>query len=344
MGRLIVLSMIVLNFQNAVAQEPPKHRLLPWHLLNTGAVFDRDFAGQKVQLDFQIIEGIEVEESIYFSPFDGWINGVRMYVGCGNLINCHQNKDNFGNVPKLILTGVFSRWGTQDIKLTREPSFGYSFASDHEDSHISNRTNIPIRNGDFMTVCLEVTEKIQDEHKNWHVWVKCTIVNNSWNETYDLGSLRFPGQKIDMTRAPVGAFIEKPGESMERDIATKTTLEAIRKGFPRSRMVIGNWMVDGTYVHPKSYAFNYDERVPQVGKAFLYIGIPDTFESGVSKVFHPRTSIMLSTDKTEWVRGPELKRWTMELGPANKDIAKILLQSEPLTYRMETLTPEPIKP
>lgn len=324
------------------AEEPLKYRPLPWHYLDLSIDFGKEASGKSISVDFQVMDDIAAKGNTFICPFSAVINGVRMYVGFGVLT--HTRLDNGdGNKGKEVsaMTGVFSRWGTKDIRLSRDPEYGYVLASDHEDSHLSTRTFVDIKNGDVLKLQLSVASVVTDDKSQKQCWVKCSVKNVTSFGQFDLGSLQFPGDTLAIRENSAGAFLERFCPGGDKQFHDEQTRLAVKNPFPPTRFVIGNWMMDERPLSPTAMSALYPESVPQIGRALLVKdskGQASDGLVGLHKDFKQyKSSVLLMTAKKEWSRPADLKKHTRVLDAANADIATVIRGRGPMTYLEEVL-------
>ena len=334
----VTLALFAIGFVHQFSQagEPEKYRLPPWHLVSTEHYLKEPISGDKFTLNFQSIDDINDDKctGIFLIPFCGLLNGHLVYFGVGRF-SYPVPPVNGKSEQRTLLCGVFSRWGTKDARLARPIKGGMSFGSDHEDDHISVRAAIAIIPGEVSTLMLQISERGFDEAGKPFVWVRALIQGSKAKGAYDIGQLRFPGEKITISYS--GSVIERYSSIVDIDNFRKGLKSMKDVKIPRVRFVVGNWAMDSKASPPYMINVQYWERVPQVGKGFVFSQTPAQYCEGLSDTFDTKTSVFLLTDDLVWERPSHMKRVEVKLGPEHKEVAKLIREGEAYSHLTETL-------
>jgi hypothetical protein len=312
-----------------------KYLPVPWMYVAAGILPEKqELNVRSHEVTFQVLDSLDVEHPYFFVPLRVRINNETVYIGVGRFMQ--RTLIDRKEVMQMILTGIYSRWGTIDTKHCRKPEFGYSIGYDHEDDHVTNRTACHIVPGHRYTVKISLAETSKDEQNQDAVWVQATITDRETGTAVDLGQLRFRGKELKV-QFPFGSFLERAGTQEERiNIISRRKIYDTEIP-PRLRVIVGDWKADNQPIpFQRSYA-NYVEKTPDNGRAFTLANCPDEFRNGVSKQFDPKSAIMMCVDSQQWVRPSTLGRAPLRSSELTRGFDKLIQNELPKIYRFEEL-------
>lgn len=182
----------------------------PWHMTDVGVEMnDMPQSLESFCTTFTIAGEVASGVNFYFSPFNGWINGIRFYGGVQTRI------DGLGADGTFVRRGrgaIFSRWEERALEATLPASGGLNQSLDNEGQFISVRNDFTWNEGRYR-LCLRKGDAVDGDplpedyereeiYFAWgtyeHTWVRMEATDMQSGATAVIGALAFPGATLTL--------------------------------------------------------------------------------------------------------------------------------------------------
>ncbi|WP_411971824.1 hypothetical protein ACLCDV_17995 [Sphingobacterium sp. Lzh-3] len=192
---------------------PPLHYTNSYYVLDSAV---NDF--HSISIDIIVKDDIPDHYSFYISPFNISLNNILLYCGiqsAGGGISVKTGKE-----EDIKFNGIFSRWFERTKKALK--TTGYYASSDAEGDFISVRNTVGWHKGSYRITlkkegyiagkAVPDTINPKETYFSWgdyeHTWVTMYVEDLSTKKVVNVGSLAFPGKKIQM-KEHITSFLEQ---------------------------------------------------------------------------------------------------------------------------------------
>jgi hypothetical protein len=237
--------------------QPSSFKRIPWHLVKVHCVLGHhEDPLTSFAITFTIHGEVSLDDSVYISVANGWMNKQFFYGGVLSQIPDACTKTD-RRLRKLGPGLIFSRWGDMDPNAIRLAYGGHCFFSDNEGKHVSCRTEYRWAKGTYRLKF--VTMDVEHDRGIAYRWVGAFLELPKTDECLFIGALRFRGEDIHL-EPHFTAFLEvfKKPTSVAGIPKASVTLESISVNDKETK-IIQAWAV-------------FDDDVPEYGNATIHDG------------------------------------------------------------------------
>jgi hypothetical protein len=240
----------VFAFQTPPAQEavyPPP----PWHLVDIWWDLGEDRPFESLSLDVTVSDSVPETVNLYIAPMGlAHLDKTPFYGGLQTQADGYTLADQ--RLRKIGPGLIFSMWGERSHDAIRVAPGGFCQSSGHEGDFISVRRPFSWSKGRYIYKVAEADRVTLDGKP--YTWIAATVHSLEKHDDTLIGSLRFPGQNLNLSRH-MASFVEIYGPRRPLDQIPKLTV------------TLDHLQVDGAPVHKPSAVVEYPEGVPDYAVA-----------------------------------------------------------------------------
>ena len=216
-------------------------RPMPWGLVTIWWDLPSLGSFQSLSMEVDVVNDLPSDRHLYLAAIGaGKLDNTRFYGGLQV-----GAKVPGGGQDKIAL---FSRWGERSRDAIRVAPGGFSESSGHEGDFIGVRRAVPWHSGRYV-VSLTVVERSADSF-----WAAMTVLESASGRTWDIGSLRFPGNTAALGPG-IASFVEVYGEPISPEHIPHVTIK------------YGGMRINGVSIIPKGAKALYTPDIPPYAEA-----------------------------------------------------------------------------
>jgi hypothetical protein len=242
--------MLSLTSRQAVAEEKPQYRGMPWHLVDLRWDLGKDRDFHSYAIDFTISDDVPDDVNLYIALLQGRFGETTFYGGVQtdmeSITKGNRTRRQFGRGV------IYSRWEERDVDAIRPAPGGIMDSSGHEGNFIGARRKYAWQAGSYTYKLVAMDRQYIGEQA--HTWVGCFVRSHEKDEEEYMGALRFEGEQLILKRG-VAAFVEIYGR--------RQPIEKI----PSLTVTFGDIRVNGKSIESRTARAHYPPGVPDYADA-----------------------------------------------------------------------------
>lgn len=239
-------------------KQPDSVALTPFFPLSVGYALDSNATKdiRRISIDVEIKTEIPDDYHYCISPLNAAFNGKKFHTGLATHTNGIPVK--FTNAKDTVFGqgAVFTRWIESDANLIKTKGFTES----RSNAYISIRNKTTWNKGRYRITLYKSGYKkgkpIPGQHLKYndkypltvyeHSWITMTVENLDTRKKWLIGSMAFPGKRIDMEPL-IEIFLEQYGAAINYGAKNRVLDQPVihYKDIPKIALIIGNVTIDG---------------------------------------------------------------------------------------------------
>jgi hypothetical protein len=253
MKLLRIVMLVVCGTSRLVAESKAAddYAPMPWHLVDIWWDIGDDLPFESYSVDVTISDDVSPDVNLYIAPIGiGHLNKTPFYGGIQTQADGNTKQDQ--KLRKIGPGFLLSMWGERSLDAIRPSAGGLCQSSGHEGDFVSVRCPYAWKKGVYTYRIVRMDKELIEGKP--YTWIGAFVSPNEKDENIFVGALRFPGDKLMLSRK-LASFVEVYGN--------RRPVEDI----PKVVVTFGSLLVNGQPVERPTAEAIYPKGVPDYADA-----------------------------------------------------------------------------